>query len=242
VGGARRALRPISPTTGKSIGMIRIGDTAPSLAPALLERYRRITPAAMGHHVEGGILDPAIKPVQSGIAVVGPAVTVQCLGRDSAVCHKVVDLLRPGDILVIDRGGDRRYACWGEMMTLAAQLRGVAAVIVDGLATDVQFIRDCPMPVFCRGITPLTTQLLGHDGSINLPIQCGGVVIAPGDLICADDNGIAALGAGEAARLVELFEREEAGDAEFRDDLLAGKLPSELSGIDALIAANGGGH
>jgi 4-hydroxy-4-methyl-2-oxoglutarate aldolase len=219
--------------------MIRIGDAPATLAPALLQRYRLITPAAMGHHVEGGIMVPAIKPVQTGVTVAGPAVTVQCLGRDSAVCHKAIDLVRPGDILVIDRGGDRRYACWGEMMTLAAQLRGVAAVIVDGLATDVQFIRDCPMPVFCRGITPLTTQLLGHDGSINHPIQCGGVVVRPGDLICADDNGVAALSAEEAGRLVELFEREEAGDAEFRDDLKAGKLPSELSGIDALIAAAG---
>jgi 4-hydroxy-4-methyl-2-oxoglutarate aldolase len=220
--------------------MIRIGEMPPALVPTLLQRYRRITPAGMGHHVEAGIMDPALKPVQANVAVVGPAVTVQCLGRDSAVCHKVVDLLRPGDVLVIDRGGDRRYACWGEMMTLAAQLRGVAAVIIDGLATDIQFIRGCPMPVFCRGITPLTTQLTGQAGSINLPVQCGGVVVAPGDLICADDNGIAALAAAEAERLVELFEREEAGDAEFRDDLLAGKLPSELSGIDALIAANGG--
>jgi 4-hydroxy-4-methyl-2-oxoglutarate aldolase len=219
--------------------MIRIGDRPAPLVPALVQRYRQITPAAMGHHIEGGIMDPTIKPVQAGVAVVGPAVTVQCLGRDSAVCHKVIDLVRPGDILVIDRGGDRRYACWGEMMTLAAQLHGVAAVIVDGFATDVQFIRACAMPVFCRGITPLTTQLLGQDGSINMPVQCGGVVVRPGDLVAADDNGIAALAAEEAQRMVELFEREEAGDAEFRNELLVGKMPSELSGIDALIAAKG---
>ncbi|HET6161950.1 MAG TPA: RraA family protein [Dongiaceae bacterium] len=222
--------------------MLRIIDRIERIPSALIEKYRAITPAAMGHHVESGIMSAGIKPIQQNVTVVGTAITVQCLGRDSAIVHKVIDLIKPGDVIVIDRGGDMKYACWGEMMALSAQLRGAASVIVDGLVTDVQFIRQCPMPVFCRGVTPLTTQLSGKQGAINVPIQCGGVVVNPGDLICADDNGVAALSPIEAAKSFDLFKEEEDGDANFRNQLLAGKLPSELSRIDELIARAAGNH
>lgn len=223
--------------------MLRIVEGVKRIAPGLIEKYRAITPAGMGHHVESGIMNAAIKPVQQNVAVAGTAITVQCLGRDSAVVHKVMDLVQPGDIIVIDRGGDMKYACWGEMMAIAAHKRGAAAAIVDGLATDVQYIRQCPMPVFCRGFTPLTTQLSGTQGGINIPIVCGGVVVNPGDFVCADDNGVAVLPPDQAETLYPLFKEEEDGDAAWRDQLLAGKLPSELSRIDELIAkAAAAGH
>ena len=159
--------------------MLRIVESVSRIAPSLIEKYRVITPAGMGHHVEAGIMNAGIKPVQQNVAVTGTAITVQCLGRDSAVCHKVIDLVGKGDVIVIDRGGDMKYACWGEMMTIAAYKRGAAAVIVDGLATDIQYIRQCPMPVFCRGFTPLTTQISGKQGGINVPIVCGGLSSTP---------------------------------------------------------------
>ncbi|MFZ5676511.1 MAG: RraA family protein [Pseudomonadota bacterium] len=222
--------------------MLAINARPASIKPELLQKYKTITPAAMGHHIESGIISSAIKPARGGIAFVGTAITVQCLGRDSAIVHKVIDMLQPGDVLVIDRGGDMRYACWGEMMTLAAHLRGCAGVILDGLATDIQFIRECPMPVFSKGFTPLTTQLTGSQGSINQPIQCGGVVVQPGDLVCADDNGVAILDPALAEKLYDLFAAEEEGDAQYRDQLNAGKLPSELSAIDALFSAHSASH
>ncbi len=219
--------------------MLSINTSVQALSPDLLEKYRGISPAAMGHHIENGIMNASIRPIQQNISVVGRAVTVQCLGRDSAVVYKVIDLLQKGDILVIDRAGDMRYACWGEMTTLASHLRGVAGVIIDGLVTDVGFIRNCPMPVYCKGVTPITTQLTGTQGSINQPIQCGGVVVKAGDLICADDNGVAVLDPALAAAWHARFQSEEEDDANYRDKLQAGKLISEISAIDELIGAAG---
>jgi len=82
-------------------------------------------------------MDAALKPLQSNVAIAGPAVTVQCLGRDSAVCYKAIDLLRPGDVLVIDRSGDRRYACWGFEGEEAADARFRDDLVGGNSASDV---------------------------------------------------------------------------------------------------------
>lgn len=203
----------------------------------LIERYRRIAPSTLGHLIDGHALDARIEALLPGTRLVGPAVTVQTSGRDSSVCHKVIDLIEPGDVVVI--AGDGRavgeYACWGEMMMLAAKVAGAAGVVIDGPLTDVEQLREVGLPVFGRGRVPLTTQLLGEGGVINRPIICGGVLVNPGDLVLGSDDGVLVLSPDEAARLYDAALEEECGDAAYRDELLSGKRPSELYDIDGLI-------
>lgn len=183
-------------------------------------------------------MHPRLKPLQPNTLLVGAAVTVKTVGRDSLVCHKVIDLVHPGDVIVIDRDGDQRYACWGEMTNLAAHLAGVAGVIVDGPVTDVQVLRQGRLPIFCNGAAALTTQFLGLGGSINTPIVCGGVVVNPGDLIFGDDNGIFVIPPERAEHYLSITLEEEKGDGEWRDGLLQGKRPSQMAPIDEIMSKN----
>jgi 4-hydroxy-4-methyl-2-oxoglutarate aldolase len=206
-----------------------------SLPPTLIQRYRAISPSAIGHHISSGAMENGIHPLQNGVTLLGQAVTVKTVGRDSLGCHKVVDIIQPGDVIVVERDGDLIYACWGEMTTLAARLAGAAGVVVDGPVTDVQLLRKDPLPIFCRGAAVITTQFLGTQGGINIPIVCGGTVVNPGDLIFGDDNGVLVIPANQAEQLLELASQEEKEDAEWREGLLAGKHPSEMAPIDAMM-------
>jgi len=215
--------------------MYNIQERVSILSQSIIERFRSVTPSALGHWIDQGCMDNRIRLLQPGVLLLGTAVTVQTVGRDSLVCHKVIDLILPGDVIVIDRGGDQRYASWGEMTTLAAQIAGAAGVIIDGPVTDVQALRQSPLPISCTGTTVLTTQFLGLGGAINVPIVCGGVVVKPGDLIFGDENGILVIDPGDAERLLSLAVDEEKGDQEWRVGLLQGKRPSQMAPIDELM-------
>ncbi|MDA8315762.1 MAG: RraA family protein [Actinomycetota bacterium] len=209
------------------------------IAGHLTAAYAQIPTATIGHRVDGHAIDRAIRPVAPCPSVIaGPAVTVRTLGRDSTVCHKVIELMQVGDVVVVDRGGDAEYACWGEMMTIAAGLRHAAAVIVDGMVTDIAALRISGLPVFARGVSPLATQLLGEGGSINVPVDCGGLLVAPGDLVVADDDGVLVFSPSEATDILAEVQEEENDDREYRDELLRGALPSALAPIDELIATS----
>lgn len=212
-----------------------IENAGPAVAAELVAAYRSIAPSTLGHIMDGRAMDSGIKAIAPASAIVGLAVTVMVRGRDSTVCHKVIDLLSPGDVVVISQEGGERYSCWGEMMTLAAKLRGAAGVVVDGPATDISQIRTLGLPVFARGASPLTTLLLGESGAINTPITCGGVRVEPGELILASDDGVLVLSVEEAQSLLEPARAEERGDDEYRQALLRGELPSQLAPIAELI-------
>lgn len=207
------------------------------VSPDLVERYRLIAPSTLGHVIDGHALDHRIEALLPGTRVTGPALTVLTSGRDSTVCHKVVDFVEPGDVIVIAADGraGAEYACWGEMMMLAAKVAGAAGVVIDGPLTDIEQLREVGLPVFGRGRSALTTQLLGEGGAINRPLVCGGLLVNPGDLVLGSDDGVLVLSPLEAERLYEAAFEEESGDADYRDRLLAGKRPSQLYDIDGLI-------
>jgi regulator of RNase E activity RraA len=157
---------------------------------------------------------------------------------DSTVVHKAISMAEPGDIMVIDRNGDSKHACWGEMTSLGAKVRGLAATIVDGPATDVVEIEDMEYLVFSRGIFPITTRSLALSGEINTVVQCGGVSVAPGDIILADDNGILVLQPDQVAELVEHCEPIAQREPTTRKRLLCGEsLAAFPGGANEKIAA-----
>src|SRR5919199_4082200 len=165
----------------------------PTLAPHLIKELGEIAPATIGHLLEHEFMDPEVRPIISRFSFVGPAITVRCFGTDSAIVHYAVDMAQPSDVIVIDRLGDRRYACWGGGVTNGAQARGVVGAIVDGALTDKVEIEDMRFPVFGRCISPLTTRAPGLTGELNVPVRCGGLIVKPGDIVLADDDGIIVL-------------------------------------------------
>ncbi len=203
--------------------MFIIKDRAPQPDPSLIELLRDVETATVGHFYHHGFMDQTIRPVFNNSQIVGPAVTVKTAGADSTVVHKVMEMIEPGDVVVVDRCGDQVHACWGGVVTLAARMKQAAGGIVDGPATDTNEIVESGFPFYCRGTTALTTKLLGFGGEINTVIQCGRVTVHPGDLIVADGNGILVLRPDEAPSVAQralamqeeekkLIERLKAGE------------------------------
>lgn len=203
----------------------------------LLVRLAKIVPATLGHLQTFGFVDSAIRPLSGSavLRILGRAVTVRSYGTDGAVVHAAIDLCLPGDVLVIDRGGDTRCACWGEMTSLAAKVKGIAATIVDGAATDVAEILALGYPVYARAISAFTSVAKAEQGDINVNIACGGVPVRPGDVILADENGIVVVDPDAIPAILEVAEPRQQREAWLRGELLAGRALSELSGAAAKL-------
>jgi len=155
-----------------------------------IEVYRQIRPALLGHILDDGFVDEKIRPIVRSVHVVGTAVTVRLPDGDLEATVAAVDMLQPGDVLVIDHGGRESLACWGELTSLAAVARGCVGVIVDGAIANVTEISGHGLPTFARAVAALGGRRLETGGGVNVPIQCGGVAVHPGDLVVADDDGI----------------------------------------------------
>lgn len=159
--------------------------------------------ATVGHWRLWGFMDRRIQPLLPGRRVVGTAVTLAISAADSTLLHHAAGLLRPGDILCVDRLGDDRHACWGGGVTVAAKASGAVAGIVDGPCTDLAEIVDSDFPIWGRGLSPITTRIYDLGGGLNIPISCGGAVVMPGDAILADESGVLVLPRAEVREVAE---------------------------------------
>lgn len=186
-----------------------------SITEEQLTALRNLPVASIGHVLDDEFMDNELRPLSKGFSFCGPAITVRCFGRDSAIVHYAVGLAEPGDVLVIDRFGDTRYACFGGGVALAAQTKGVVGAIVDGKLTDRLQIEALGFHVFGRGISPVTTRVPGESGEVNIPVSCGNVVVNPADIILADDDGVLVLPPSRVQEIIDTFtlrvEREPAG-------------------------------
>jgi RraA family protein len=124
--------------------------------------------------------------------LVGPACTVKVYPGDNLMVHKVLDIAKPGDVVVVDAHGSTSTAVLGDTISMKARHRGIAGVVVDGYVRDLREIQKLEYPVYARGDMPIG-PLHRAPGEINYPICCGGVVVTPGDIIIADRSGIVVL-------------------------------------------------
>lgn len=170
----------------------------------LIERLQNVSFPTIGHFLEDGFFDSGIRSMLQNVHIVGRAVTVRVAGADAFATNKGLALLEPGDVLVIETGGDVAHAPVGAVTGCAALVAGAAGIVVDGVVTDIVELREAGLPVFARGTSVLTTKRKAHAGSaVNVPVVCGGVTVNPGDLVMADDNGVLVLSVAEAAAIVD---------------------------------------
>lgn len=201
------------------------------------ERLKNVEPATIGHYLDYGFMDPYIQSRLNNVSVFGSAFTVKTNINDSTMVHKAVSIAGEGDVIIIDRTGDQKHAPVGEMVVYAAKQRGVAGIIIDGPCTDIQAIREIGLPVYSTGLSPITTKLLGLGGEINTVVQCGGVVVKPGDLILGDDNGILVI--DEEVDLDDILAKAEEDELEepiMKRKIDAGTALGDLTEVDELIA------
>jgi regulator of RNase E activity RraA len=142
--------------------------------------------------------DGSMKPIYDGIRLCGPAVTIQSMSGNNLMSHLALTFAKAGDVLVIDARGCLGQAVWGGIQALYARKRHIAGLVLDGLIRDVEEMRRKKFPVYCKGVTPAGPHK-GWADNVNIPIQCGGMPVSPGDLIVGDDDGVVAVPQGMLA-------------------------------------------
>jgi RraA family protein len=176
------------------------------------------------------LTDPALAPL------VGPACTVKVFPGDNLMVHAALDIAKPGDVLVVDASGSHMNAVLGDLVSNKAKHRGIAGIIVDGLVRDIDGIREARIPVFARGVTPVGPLHRGP-GEVNFPIQCGGIVVKPGDLIFADNNGVVVVPLEISEELLKRCQEKTAKEASYVASVKQGKFSNAW--VHAELAMNG---
>ncbi len=184
-----------------------------AINPEELSVLLRAEPATIGHFITTGILSPQIRAHFENVRTVGTAVTVKMPGADGGILHYAMGCARPGDFLVVDRCGESVTAAMGGAMAYAAKQAGIAGIIIDGYVTDLGELRQHGVPVWSWGASAITTRVKGEEGEFCTAVQCGGVVVRPGDAVIADENGIVILPPAQALvlarRAIEFQENEK---------------------------------
>ena len=132
---------------------------------------------------------PSLRPMHAEGVLAGPALTVKTRPGDNLMLHKAIDIAEPGDVIVVDGGGDLTNSLLGEMMSAHAEYRGVAGIVINGSIRDYDTIHAGKFPIFAAGVTHRGPYKDGP-GEINVPIAIDGMVIEPGDLIVGDGDGV----------------------------------------------------
>ena len=134
---------------------------------------------------------PDIKMINQieGVKLVGSALTVKTRVADNLMVYKAIDIAQPGDVIVIDAGGDMTHSILGEIMVNIAEKKGIAGYIVNGCIRDRGALEKMSFPVFAKGANPKGPYKDGP-GEVNFPVCCGGVVVNPGDVVVGDKDGI----------------------------------------------------
>jgi 4-hydroxy-4-methyl-2-oxoglutarate aldolase len=185
-----------------------------------------------------GYLGPGIRPVDPGSRIAGPAVTVLCWPGDNLMIHAAVEQCRPGDVLVLTTTSPSSDGAFGELLATALRHRDVRGLVTTGGVRDVSALREMNFPVFSAAISAQGT-VKSTGGAVNVPISINGQLIAPGDAVLADDDGVMVVprrGVGAAvAAAAARAESERAARAAFRD----GELSLDRSGLRAVLSGQG---
>ncbi|HEY7649376.1 MAG TPA: RraA family protein [Methylomirabilota bacterium] len=159
-------------------------------APDVIKAYAELSPNELSDVLElPCVMRHEIHPLWPGVPrIAGPAFTIRTGKHDNLMFHASIYLARPGDIIVVEAGDDEMAVAGGNVCAIA-QRNGVAGLVVDGMIRDVVESRERRFPLFGRGISPIPAKRVG-EGGMNVQIRCGGVVVNPGDVVVADEEGI----------------------------------------------------
>jgi RraA family protein len=163
-----------------------------------------------------------LRPFHRGGTMVGTALTVRTAAGDNLAIHQALELVRPGDVIVVDGGGDISRALVGEIMSSIAASRGAAGFVIDGAVRDAGVLAKGDFPCFARAAIHRGPYKNGP-GAINVPVTIGGMVVSPGDIVIGDEDGVVAFPQGIAAELLSAVRAQEAREAEILKSIREGR-------------------
>lgn len=191
----------------------RINPNAQQVDIAILDLFRSAATAIISDNLSRLPGSVGLCPFHSGGIMVGSALTVRTAGGDNLMIHRALDLVRPGDVVVVDGGGDTSRALIGEIMATFAASRGAAGMVIDGAVRDAGALAKSTFPVFARTAIHRGPYKNGP-GEINVPVCIGGMMVEPGDIVVGDEDGVVAFPQSIAHELAKAVAAQEDREAE----------------------------
>lgn len=218
-GPGHRAKRAVPRLSKELIDQFRLFET-PDLSDLLNRLY------AMTSEIHNLVNDRSIA---------GPACTVKLYPGDNLMLHKSLDIIEPGDIIVVDTTGCTTTAVIGDLVSQKAKHRGCEGIVIDGLVRDLPAMREVGLPVFAKGVTPVGPLHRGP-GEVNYPIACGGVVVNPGDIVCGDATGVVVIPRAHAQTTLESAYAQRDKLRDYVDNIRRGNFSNDW--VDDILAGN----
>jgi 4-hydroxy-4-methyl-2-oxoglutarate aldolase len=181
-----------------------------------------------------GLVDAAFHQIVPGSRAAGPARTVQCGQADNLMVHAAIDALEPGDVLVVTMPEPEAVALMGDLLATQAKVRGAAAVLIDGAVRDVEELAEIGLPIWARfvRIRGATKDVVG---ALDVPVTIGGQVIAAGDVVVLDADGVVIVARDRADEVLAASLEREQYELGKRAQLQAGALSYDLDGLRAKV-------
>jgi RraA family protein len=215
----------------------QINPRPPKIDPALLDALRDIPSPIVGDNMARMFAaGPTLQPFHDGTPLIGVALTVRTRPGDNLMVHKAIDMAEPGEVIVVDAGGDLTNAIIGEIMLTLAQKRGVAGFVIDGAIRDSDAIAKSSFPVYAAGVTHRGPYKDGP-GEINVTVVIGGQAIAPGDIIVGDADGVLAVPRSDAAAVAALARQQVERETKTLRAIADGTI--DRSWVDETLRAKG---
>jgi 4-hydroxy-4-methyl-2-oxoglutarate aldolase len=206
---------------------------------ALIASLGRLGVATV-HEAQGrtGLMQPYMRPLWRGARIAGSGVTALCHPGDNWMIHVAVEVLAPGDVLVVACSSENTDGAFGELLATSLKARGAKGVVLDMGCRDAHEISEMRFPLWSRAISAKGT-VKATIGSVNVPVVCAGVQIQPGDVVVADDDGVVIVPRANVEAVVRASEEREKKEAQSRARLEKGELGLDLYGMRKALEDKG---
>ena len=182
-----------------------------------------------------GYAGSRIRPIQHGVSIAGSAVTVQVAPGDNLMVHAAIEQAQPGDVIVVVPTTDSAFGFIGELMGTQMQVRGVRAYVTSGGVRDTGELRSMGFPVWTAHVSAQGT-VKDTAGSVNVPVVLDGVLVRPGDVIVADDDGVTVVPRRRATEALEASRARAAKESANRARYEAGEISMDLNDLRGVLS------
>jgi len=218
--------------------MKKIMNPRPNIDESLIKPFRDMDDVLSLSCVVGDAMERSnvmrhdMKPKAADKKIIGPAITVRLTAGDIVDCLDVFEVAKAGDVIVIDAFGETETSIWGGLMSGLARNGGIVGAVIDGSCRDTDEAKMLGFPITAKVSGPRAAHT-AYSGrkepiEINVPISCGGVVVHPGDLIVADEIGVAVVPYAELKEVYEKARKQADMEIATREEILKGATVEEL--------------